>query len=146
MFTSGSDLKSFTLAGHAILTLVSAKTSERYTFKVARAPDKGDGKPRPWFVGLLSGPDNTSNYTYMGMIDAVTGEFRLTGKSRYAATSIPVRAFAYFWRAANAEHIAADLEVHHSGHCGRCGRLLTVPGSIQSGIGPECAAKMSQGL
>lgn len=29
------------------------------------------------------------------------------------------------------------------GACGRCGRKLTVPGSIASGIGPTCAEKGS---
>jgi hypothetical protein len=28
--------------------------------------------------------------------------------------------------------------VHHEGRCGRCGRTLTVPESIESGFGPEC--------
>jgi hypothetical protein len=31
---------------------------------------------------------------------------------------------------------------HHEGKCGRCGRLLTVPSSIESGIGPECSKIM----
>ena len=31
------------------------------------------------------------------------------------------------------------LEVWHEGRCGRCNRALTVPESIASGIGPECA-------
>lgn len=29
-----------------------------------------------------------------------------------------------------------------SGRCWRCGRMLTVPSSIESGIGPECATKV----
>jgi hypothetical protein len=30
------------------------------------------------------------------------------------------------------------LEVWHEGRCGRCGRALTVPESVERGIGPEC--------
>jgi hypothetical protein len=30
--------------------------------------------------------------------------------------------------------------VWHEGRCGRCGRKLTVPESIESGFGPECAS------
>jgi hypothetical protein len=31
-----------------------------------------------------------------------------------------------------------DLEVWHEGRCGACGRRLTVPESIERGLGPEC--------
>lgn len=31
------------------------------------------------------------------------------------------------------------VEVWHEGSCGRCGRKLTVPSSIETGLGPECA-------
>jgi hypothetical protein len=31
------------------------------------------------------------------------------------------------------------VEVWHEGKCGKCGRALTVPSSILTGIGPECS-------
>ena len=31
------------------------------------------------------------------------------------------------------------VEVWHEGICGRCGRKLTVPESVERGLGPECA-------
>jgi hypothetical protein len=34
------------------------------------------------------------------------------------------------------------LEISHEGRCGHCARLITTPGSLASGIGPECAAKV----
>jgi hypothetical protein len=34
------------------------------------------------------------------------------------------------------------VEFWHEGKCCRCGRKLTVPASIASGIGPECATKI----
>jgi hypothetical protein len=37
-----------------------------------------------------------------------------------------------------------QLIVHHENHCGRCGRTLTVPESVERGIGPDCLAKMSR--
>jgi hypothetical protein len=33
-------------------------------------------------------------------------------------------------------------EVYHEGRCGRCNRKLTVPESIETGLGPECASKL----
>jgi hypothetical protein len=32
-----------------------------------------------------------------------------------------------------------NFEVWHEGKCGKCGRALTVPSSILTGIGPECS-------
>jgi hypothetical protein len=136
------DAKVFALAGKAKVTLVSKETKDRYTFKIEQAPAR-NGELRPdFFVKLLTGPDNWSNYSYMGMIR--DGEFGLTKASKYNNHSIPVRAFRYFWRHINAgiPTIPADLEVWHSGFCGRCGRELTVPESIKNGLGPECLKKM----
>jgi hypothetical protein len=53
-----------------------------------------------------------------------------------------VRGFQFFWKHVNAVLMPPEMEVEHSGHCGRCGRLLTVPSSVQSGLGPECQSKM----
>ena len=37
--------------------------------------------------------------------------------------------------------IPEHLEIFHEGRCCACGRKLTTPESILSGIGPECAKK-----
>jgi hypothetical protein len=34
--------------------------------------------------------------------------------------------------------LPSGWEFRHEGRCGRCGRTLTVPESIDSGFGPEC--------
>jgi len=141
MFTDAQAVHDYAMAGRAVLTLSSEKTGARYTYRVAQARDKETGEPEAkWFVSLLSGPENTSDYTYMGMLDAVG--FRVTKASKFAADSTPVRAFNYFWKHVAAGQMAPQVEVRHEGHCGRCGRTLTVPESIDSGIGPECAKKM----
>jgi hypothetical protein len=141
MFDNGHDAKRFTLAGKAVLTLVSQKTEKRYTYRVSQAHDRVTGAAEDkWFVGLLTGPDNNSDYTYVGLL--TPNWFRLTKGSKFAADSIPVRAFNYFWKHAGQEQLAPDLEVHHCEHCGACGRLLTTPESTKRGIGPECAAKL----
>jgi hypothetical protein len=135
MFTTAADAKTYALAGHATLTLTSQRTGARYTFKINQAEDD-NGEPKSlWFVSLLTGPDNHSDYAYLGVIN---NGFRTTAKSKFAADSIPARAFAYFWKHVDAERMAPDLEVRHEGACGRCGRKLTVDTSIDKGIGPEC--------
>lgn len=136
-FASAADAKTFLLAGKATVTLQSDVTGVHYTFKVRQATDRQTGElKQTWFVSLLSGPDNVSDYTYMGVID--DRGFRLTGKSKFAADSKPVRGFAFFLRHIEAGHLPPQMTIRHEGSCGRCGRPLTVPESIDRGIGPDC--------
>jgi hypothetical protein len=140
MFQNAADAKAYVLAGHATITLTSLRTNARYTYRVTQAKDD-NGNPKPmWFVGLLSGPDNTSDYTYVGVL-AAEG-LRLTKKSKYTADSKPVRGFQFFWKHVNAALMPPEMEVRHEGACGRCGRKLTVPSSIDRGIGPDCLEMM----
>jgi hypothetical protein len=127
-----SSPRAFMLAGNAYFTLRSEKTGTRYTYAVSKA-DAEPGKPEVWFVGFLTGPDNTSDYQYLGILR--DGRFKLTAKSKLNADSLPVKAFAWTWEHLDNLH---GVEVWHEGRCGRCGRRLTVPESIERGFGPEC--------
>ena len=147
----------FVKAGKAIFTIEPAQVyidanakrevevKPHYTFKVQHK-DASDEWPEAWFVNLLSGPDNGSDYTYLGKLVPATGEVRLTAGSRYAEDSQPVqiirRVLARIWAGDLGRVEAAGWRVHHEGRCGRCGKRLTVPASIESGFGPECAGKI----
>lgn len=148
--------RSFMLAGNAIFTLQSCKTGARYTYKIHKA-DEEPGKAPTWFVSLLTGPDNLGDYQYLGLISATqsfrisedgqgstvqTLQFRLTKKSRLPITSLPVLAFRWVFEKLRAGIEPVGVEIWHAGRCGRCGRVLTVPESIELGLGPECASKM----
>ena len=141
------DIRNFLLAGKAIFTIVSKKTSVRFTYKVKKHSEKD-----LWFVSVLTGSDNNSSYSYLGTIFSrnVSGvttnyrEFRSTFKSRITVDAPSYKAFRWFF-----DHIENDksldaVEVHHEGRCGRCGRRLTVPESIESGFGPECMSIMGR--
>jgi len=133
---SADTIREFLLAGKSTFTLVSTKTGSRFTYRVKRAK----GESRPWFVGLLTGPDNTSSYSYLGCIWG--SRYSHGRKSRVGSDAISVKAFDWFLR--HLDHDALDLvEFWHEGRCGRCGRKLTVPESIEAGIGPECASRMA---
>lgn len=145
--------KEFVLAGKATFTLeIPADFAEKngtpahYTFRVNHK-EASMRFPETWFVALLSGPDNTSDYTYMGMLRPDTGAVSMTRKSAYPATAMPVRllerTLSRVWAGEGDKIEAAGFKLHHEGKCCRCGRKLTVPSSIESGIGPECANKMA---
>lgn len=138
------DARTFITAGKAIFTLQGLQA--RYTYRVSRKdPDPGSRYQDPvYFVSLLTGPDNLNDYQYLGILDVQTGVVKLTKASKYRTDSAPVRAInwavARIWRGVS----IAPAQLYHIGKCGRCGRALTVPSSIEAGIGPECSGKLGE--
>ena len=64
-------------------------------------------------------------------------------KSTVGGDAPSVKGFTYFWdRLITCNEIGPGLEFFHAGRCGRCGRALTVPESVASGYGPECAERI----
>ena len=121
----------FILGGNARFTLRSVATGVRYTYRVRSSKDG-----RVYFVRLLT---NDGHYTYLGMLK--NGRFTLTEKSK-TKDSPPIRAFTWTYDHLLRDQLLPSLEIWHDGHCGRCGRSLTVPASIASGFGPECITKL----
>ena len=138
-----NDPAAFMLGGKAYFTLRSVKTGTRFTYRVTEAePKEGYEKyGKSWFVSLLNGPDNWSNYQYMGQIRQ-DRRFYITKGSKVGADASSARAFSWVWSRLTAGQDINGVEVWHEGKCGRCGRKLTVPESIETGFGPECASKL----
>jgi hypothetical protein len=128
----------FILAGKARFTVVSPKTGNRFTYKVSRK--EVDGGKVLHFVKVLTGQDNDSDYTFLGTIFDGR-EYRRSFKSSIGPQAPSAVAFAWLVSRLVAGKDLAGVSVHHEGRCGRCGRTLTVPSSIETGFGPECAGK-----
>lgn len=139
----------YMLAGNATFTLRSQVTGTRFTYRV-RKPKPGGRFKNPqnrkvWFVQVLVGPDNNSSYRYLGMVEEHDGEtgFKFTAGSGNMPSTPMGNAFRWmYYQLSGLQHMPQQLEIWHSGRCGRCGKLLTVPDSIAAGIGPDCAGKM----
>jgi Family of unknown function (DUF6011) len=134
--TDPAVVRRFVLAGDAIITLQSERTGGHFTFRVRKAKEG-----ETWFVSVLAGPEH---YNYMGILREIGGrlDFRHTHKAKVPADSSSFQGFAFFWRHIAAEQMPPQMAIRHEGRCGRCGRPLTHPSSIDLGIGPECANKM----
>jgi len=129
--TTLEDVITFIQAGKAKFTVRSVASGTRFTYRVN---ESDDGKV--FFVSLMNGPDNEVHFTYLGIIR--DGAFRRTAKSRISEDAVGHKAFAWLWMQLSGGRLPDNVEVWHEGHCGRCGRALTVPESIDRGIGPEC--------
>lgn len=139
--------KTFILAGDAIFTLVSLVTGTRYTFRVQRPKPRtaGEDVSNKWFAKLLAGPDNLRDYKYLGMVTrkGETLDYVITRAAKLPADSAPQKAIRWIVMHLNADKpFPAELEFYHVGRCGACGRALTVPESIESGLGPVCAGRV----
>jgi len=138
------DARAFALGGRATFTVVSGKTGNRFTYQVCKARPR-DGEPEdaptPWFVKFLRGPDNTSDYQYLGMVRPDGGSFTLTAASKAGEDAPVCRAWSWVWSALSGEHPErfGSIEFWHAGRCGRCNRHLTTPESLARGLGPICA-------
>jgi len=148
--------REFLTAGNAIFTVEPAsnyieanlrrdvEVKPHYTFRIQHKPAQ-NGYRENWFVSLLVGPQNTKDYAYVGLLDAKTGQLVLTRKSPHDESQpivILKRILACLMAGEGHKIEAAGWKVHHEGRCGKCGRTLTVPSSIESGFGEDCLQSM----
>jgi len=127
----------FIKAGKAVFTVDNGKGTH-YTYKVTR---KEDGDKVIYFVGLLTGPDNTSNYTYIGLLNtfAKALTLKLTRASKMTWNSKPVQVFNWALSVIQkVKTLPEGYSIQHEGRCARCSRVLTDPESIRTGLGPIC--------
>lgn len=139
----------FITAGDAIFTVElpdgfnNGDGPRHYTYRVSKSQDG-----RVYFVKCLKGSDNTKDYAYLGLMNNNDGSVRTTGKSKFKADSFAVRLVDRVLIAIacgdTSKIVASGFVLHHEGRCGRCGRLLTTPESVQRGIGPICVDLMNQ--
>lgn len=125
----------FFRGGNAIFTV--ANQEKHYTFKITKKDNY------PFLINLLSGPDNESDYTYVGVYIPNMYRVKLTAKSKFKDESVPVKAVRWaINKVVEKAELPEGYSIQHEGKCCRCGRTLTTPDSINRGIGPECARRM----
>lgn len=133
---TAKDALRFIQAGRATFSLRSIRTGVHFTYKVKQAKDNAN----LFFVSLLRGADNESDYSYIGFIR--DGRWFHGGrKSRASKEASSVIAFGWAWNRLN-QGETPELEVYHACKCGACGRKLTTPESIATGLGPECSERL----
>lgn len=139
--------KDFMLAGKAEFTFelhpeyAKEKNLEKhYTFTVAKHTTTEDN-PKDLFFVRLRHLDHKKG-VYFGMLNTEEGKIYMTKASTLAQDSLLVRlvnrAFQKLWENDTSGMNSAGFHIHHAGKCGRCGRKLTTPKSIETGLGPEC--------
>lgn len=128
----------------ATFTVVNEATGNRITLRTRKPKmtdsDKEAGRAEstlPVFVDVMDGCDNVSHFSFVGTLR----EGRLVISRNAAAEwrdSKRAKTILDWTLAAAERENLRTVRVLHEGRCGRCGRKLTVPESIDTGLGPEC--------
>lgn len=146
-------LRRYVLGGHGVVTLLSKRTGRRFTYKLTEPRNRAEGR---LFISVLTGAENSSDYTWLGTLFSEPSRWRgrdypprwsHSNRSAISDQAPSAKAAAWLFERIvrgsdeDLDALLAQSEVWHEGRCGACGRKLTVPESVQSGIGPVCAAK-----
>lgn len=121
----------FILGGKAFVTFQNPITGNRFTYKVTK--HKLDDI---YFVNALTNPDT---YQFIGTIKNYC--FRYSKKSNLKSDAKSVIVFDYVLHHLGMMMLNPSIEIFHDGKCGKCGRQLTDPVSVETGLGPYCRKK-----
>lgn len=123
----------FIFAGNSTVTFLNSETENRFTYRIKKAKDSD-----LFFVSVLTGPEQ---YSYIGTV--FNGIYKHGKKSNFTGAQSE-KVFSYVISKLITESLPECIEVWHEGKCGKCNRPLTVPSSIETGIGPECFKSLSK--
>lgn len=121
-------LRNFIFAGRALFTVVQPEV--RFTFKVRQGY-----LPHIHLVRVRL----EHKYEYIGMLRHKLYNHDL--RSHVAPDEPEAHAARWFFEHIRAGTLPDNTCVYHHGRCGQCARVLTVPESIESGLGPICAGR-----
>ena len=137
-FETATEALEFIFGGNARFTLTSTASGKHFTFKASKG--KTDGTP--FFIKLLNGPNNAwdGDWLYIGFVPEGERDKLIAGR-RGHPNAPSFTALAWMLRRLAADKFLEALVVQHDGSCGVCGRELTDPISVATGIGPVCRDK-----
>ena len=117
------------------VTMYNPATGAHRTIRISTQSEDANFAPGQRIVSLLTGPDNTSDYTGFGFLTD-EGEVRIWRKKHGGV----YEAYARMLTEPEA-YMARGIQYKFDVRCRRCNRELTDPISIDLGIGPTCREK-----
>lgn len=149
----GPEIRKYILGGNALFTVVFGSLIGRRTFRVKSGKrdresnwSTGNQDRSIYWVSLKIGPGNGyDDFITIGRLaQDINGFYIFHPKlNRDGQMHFVASLFSSLWTPLDiAGVIPSHWEFYHASSCCVCGRTLTVPSSIQSGIGPECEGKM----
>lgn len=136
------DALKFMLGGKSEFVLHSTKTNEDFKYYVTRKDSSINNLDYVYFVSIMDG----NSKTYAGHVwydkDKNSFFFSQGNKGNVSEKNLHIRSLIFVLnKMMRGEHVG-NLEVFHVGRCGRCGKKLTTPESILTGLGPTCSKNL----
>lgn len=127
----------FMTAGRATFTIQSNKTQAYFTYTLKRLKNKGEysSDGSAYFCSVQSGGKDV----YAGLVTERETIYKFVrGKKGTMEADEP--RIAGLLKVLNllAQNKTIPAKIYHTGICGRCGRRLSTPDSLKTGLGPEC--------
>ena len=122
------------IASHNGTITIKSPTGAHRTFQIRTQPADSRFAPGKRVVALLNGPDNESSYQPFGFVSNMGIQVWRKKQTKTFNTFAQMLERPESFEAKGAEYL-------FSGKCRICNRKLTVPESIESGIGPICAKR-----
>lgn len=136
-----SNALKFILAGKCEFVLHSTKTGDNFKFSMSKQQSKDNIEKYIYFLNVL----NEGDKKYAGVVwfDDKTSEFRFSQgkKGQSDNKDLNIRSLIFVLNKLFKEETVQYLDVYHLGRCGKCGKKLTTPESILTGLGPTCSKK-----
>lgn len=132
----------FMLAGRAEFILHSTKTKDNFKYRIDRKESSNDKYEFVYFINILHGSEKT--YAGHMWFDDKTNEFYFSkgAKGQIDPKDLYIRSLLFVLNKLVKGDIVGNLEVYHLGKCGHCGKKLTTPESIITGLGPTCSKNL----
>lgn len=121
------------------------------TFHIETMPDDSSFAPGRRVLSLLTGPDNSNDFTNFGFVNddgiVVWTKYRLDAQRTVLGGKLtPHEYYArVLWnllmQGPNGVFGRKGYTLRGAGSCIRCSRKLTTPDSLDRGMGPICASK-----
>jgi hypothetical protein len=109
---------------------VASPTGKHVTFRIHTQPEEDAFAPGQRVVSVLVGPNNEKDYEAFAFVNRKIRLFRKKRTARYVGFAKVL---------SHPKHYEAmGMEYRWAARCRVCGRKLTTPQSLKSGIGPVC--------
>ncbi len=127
---------------NGIYTIHSGTTGDHRTFRISTQVDTAEFAPGRRIIGLLTGPDNQTDYTGFGFVDE---EGIQVWSNKRGTDTLWEKYAEMLWSlaldAALSPWADRGYRIMVEGRCLKCNRVLSDPESIVSGIGPVCGER-----
>lgn len=132
----------YMLAGKSEVAMKSVNTGKTLSFKITKKEsNKQNSSEYIYFINYIAGDRSV----YAGVMaykeDTDTFEFYKGAKGNMDKDCIEIKGLLSVVNKLHKERYDLPVEIYHCGRCGKCGKRLTVPESVLTGLGPECAKK-----